>query len=195
MPLNPVVLGLLLVEKVGPTDPLGIAGYMAMGAPIVTWTLANLQAVPGMNIPLIAAGAVIGGEGGFSAGSTAPLKTALAAAIGISDAAGLEKLGIVTQHYADTLVQFGKIDPSGLIAFTGPPPPPIGPVTGTGGLILDGEFRFFEALEVTDAPGIEKWTAFGEALKEHLESSALITPAGMQNPAVGGAVIGTGTVS
>ncbi len=197
MPLNPAVLGALLVAEVGPTDPLGIAGYMAMGAPIVSWTLSSLVADPTKGTPLIAAGATILGTGGFNAGSTATLKTALAAAVGIKDAVGIAKVGIVVQHYADTLATKGQIVPLSLIGYIGPSPPgpPIGPVTGTGTVVLSDDFKFYEALNVTDAPGIAKWKAFGNALKTHLQTAALVTPAAMLNPAAGGLVTGTGTVS
>lgn len=193
MPMNPIALGALLVSKVGPTDALGIAGYIAMGVPFVSWTAANVTVSPTLGIPLIAAGPKIVGTGGLIVGDSSPLIQALASAIGIQDAAGIEHMGKAVKHYAAVLKEHGQVNTDALVAFAGPAPPPSGPVSGTGGIKVAKDFDFATALNVQDAPGKALWKAFGEALKEHLESAATIAPT-MTN-LIGGPVTGSGPVT
>lgn len=192
--MNPALLGAALVADLSVTDPVGAALFLAMPAPIITWISSNVQADPTKNVPLIAVGTSIVGEGGFTCGSTNTLTTAIASAIGMTDPVGISKMSLVTQHIADTLSNYGHINASSLIAYAGPAPPPTGPVSGTGGVTLSQPFTFYTALSITDAPGIQYWTAFGDALQDHLESFAVIAPT-MTNPASGGVVSGTGALS
>ena len=191
--MNPAILGLAVVESLEVTNPVVAALLIAMQAPLILWTTANVQANPLMNIPLIAAGPAVVGQGGFTVGSPDALTGIVSAALGMVDPAGMSKMGIITKHYAATITQFGQIDATGLVAFAGPAPPPIGPVAGTAKMKLAKPFTFWKALALTDAGSIEKWTKYGDALKTHLETFALITPA-MTN-AIGAPLTGTGTVS
>lgn len=192
--MNPVALGAAVVAALDMTDPVGIPLMMAMQVPIITWTIANVVAVPTMGTPLIAAGPVVTGTGGFTVAPSTPLTVLIASALGVTDGAAIAKMELMTAHYADTIRTYGVIDPSALVAYAGPAPPPTGPVAGFGKMLLTQPFQFYTAMGITDAPGIAKWTAYGNALKSHLEAFAIITPA-MINPAPFGPLTGTGVVT
>lgn len=197
MPINGAVLGAAFVAGVQPTDPLGIAAWLAIGGSWASWTMANVSALATAgDVPLIAVGAAIEGDGGYVAGPSPVLGLLLAASAGTIDPTGIAKWLIVASHYTEVFGTTATIDGGTLIAYTGPSPPgpPVGPVSGTGKVLLPEDWNFSSALEVKDEPGIQKWEAVASALKTHITSLGLITPT-MQNPAVGGPVTGTGTLS
>jgi len=193
MPLNPVILGLDIVQRLEVTDPVAAVLLLAMPVPIIQWTIANVTVSPTLGIPLLAAGPLIVGTGGLIIPDTAPLTQLIASALGMTDPVGVAKMGIITAHYAEVMAEHGQVKTDLLLAYAGPAPPPSGPVAGTGGITVAQPFKFWEALELTDAPGIAKWTAFGDALKDHLELFATIAPT-MTN-LIGGIVSGTGAVT
>lgn len=193
MPINGALLGAAFVAGVQPTDPLGIADWTALGAAWATWTIANVTASAIGPSPLIALGPVITGQGALIPGPAPALGVLLAAAALTADAPGLEKWLIAATHYTAVLASAGGINPTTLIAYANPLPP-IGPVSGVGGISLAQDFDFAGALNVTDTAGIAKWKAVGSALKTHLTALGLVTPA-MTNTAPAGPVIGTGVLS
>jgi hypothetical protein len=195
MPMNAVVLGAQVVADLGVSDPVASGLLIAMQAPICVWTASNMKVSPTANIPLIAAGTAITGEGGFTYSDVPSLTNAIASAIGMTDAVGLSKMSIVTQHYADTIRDHGIVLATSLVAFVGTPPPPTGPVSGTGKILLMEDFKFYEALNITDDAGIETWTKYGASLKTHLEAFADVLPGTMMNPATGGPVTGEGQLA
>lgn len=203
MPMNAVVLGLQVVVDLEVTDPVVAGLLIAAQVPLINWTKSNMKADPSIGSPLLnlkAAGAAITGIGGFSYTDVNALTNALCTAIGLTDPVGKTKAAIVTQHYADTIAAYGKILPSGLIAFTGPAPPDPGPVTGTGKIFLDGDFTFYTALGLTDALSIATWTTFGNSLKLHLNTFGDVQPnlpstGTMVNPSIGGNVTGLGVLA
>jgi hypothetical protein len=190
--LNPAVLGLEIVAATIPTDPLGIIAHMAIAAPLMLWTASNVTVNPLGGVPLVAAGPKVVGTGALVVADPTPLIQILCAAIGILDDPGVAKVGTIVTHYAEVM-RTGQVNTALLVAYAGPAPPPSGPVSGTGAILIPGEFDFKTALEVTDAPGMAKWDAFGAALKSHIEANSMISPT-MVN-AIAGPLTGSGAVT
>lgn len=195
MPMNPQVLGASFVVATQNTDPIGAALMLATGGPFVLWTLTNvIVSATGGPSPLIAAPPLITGRGSLVVGPSQSLGLLLAATVGATDLASIEKWLAVAAHYAKKLR-----DEAGIFVVTAlvpwlSPLPPAGPVSGVGvGIAFDSPLDFKSALEIDDAVAGAKWDAIGAALELHLKLIT-ITPA-MTNLFTGGPVAGVGAIA
>lgn len=194
-------IGPQLAAAAGSTDPIGIGAWASIGA-VICGTLptcfTSFDATKGT--PMLAVAAVIAPDtGGFVKSSHLALGAALAAASLSLDAAGIEKWLNIAEALVSWIDVHGHYSGTGLVAYTGPAPPPNGAVTGSGGVSFDDENvgpSLAEAAGSTDEAGIAKWTAIGAVIIATIKSNGMLTPQpSMQNPAVGGPVVGTATFS
>jgi hypothetical protein len=191
VPLNPGVLGPALIAASGTTDPIGAAGWIAISAVWVPWTIANTIVNPLGGTPMIAAGPVITGGGQLIVGPGVTLGPLLALSAGSLDAAGIEKWTAVANEFSRWLGTCA-VNPATLIAYVGPIPP-VGPVTGVGTLALVGKPDFATAIGLTDEAGVAYWGAVADAVALQM-TLAVMTPV-MTNTAPAGPVTGTGTIA
>lgn len=148
----------------------------------------------------VAAGVVLPDSGGFVTNSvqSAAFGAALAVSAGSVDAPGIAKWLAIGNAIVDWMGSKGCYGSSGLVGYAGPAPPTNGSVTGTGAVAFTDENigpTLAEAAGSTDDAGIEKWGDIGAAILDAIKMNGAIAPGTMQNPAVGGPVVGTGTFS
>lgn len=193
MPINGAVLGAQIVAAIQPPDPLGIAGWMAIGGVFASWSMTAIVNPLG-GTPLIAVGPVVTGTGVLVPGPVPALGMGLAAASGaVADPVAVAKWMLVAAEAAKWMLT-GGVNPLTLIAYASPIPP-TGPVSGVAQLVFSGgPADLATAVGATDAAGIAKWTAVATAWKTHLETLGLVQPT-MTNPGVGGPLTGTGAIS
>lgn len=198
MAISAAVLSPLIVEAVAPSDVLGAVGWTAIGGVIATWLLTGVP-TPTAGTPLVAVGAVVEGEGQIVyADAGASLGVLLAAAAGSADPAGLAAWAAVGLALGDWMNSNAVIDPSTLVAVPGVNPAAL---TGSGGVAFKAEDTselgqaLADAAGSTDDPGIERWTAIGDAIIEHMTSAAVVNVGSMQSPGPGGPVTGAGTLA
>ena len=195
MPINPAVLAPDIVEAAGSTDPLGIAGWTAISGVIATWLKTGVP-TPTLGTPLVAAGAVVSGEGkivyGDGGASLGPLLAAASASV---DAAGIAAWAAVGLALGGWMNGNAIINPSTLIAVPGVNPAPL---SGFGKVAFKGTGlgqALASAAGSTDDPGIERWAAIGDAVTAHMTENAVMNVGAMQAPGPGGPVTGLGTLA
>jgi len=190
VPFNPAILGPALIVGSGTTDPIGSAGWIAIGANIVAWTISTCTLNPLGGTPLLAVGPLVTGTGVIVPGPTPILGLTLAASSGSVDPAGIAKWSAVAAEYGRWLATFG-CNPLGLVAWVGPIPP-VGAVAGTCLLAPVGKPDFATAIGLTDAPGIAHWGAVADAVALQV-ALGTVTPA-MTN-AINGPLLGIGALT
>lgn len=195
MSINAAALSPALVEAAGSTDVPGIAGWTAIGAVIATWLLTGVP-TPTLGTPLVAVGPVVEGEGQIVyADGGASLALPLAAASGSADPAGLAAWAAVGLALGAWMNSNAVIDPSTLVAVPGVNPAPL---SGVGAVAFAGSDlgeKLAEAAGSTDDAGVERWTAVGDAIIDHMSSAAVVNVGTMQSPGPGGPVTGVGTLA
>lgn len=195
-------IGPQLAAAAGSVDPVGVLAWASIGAAICSslpGCITNFDPTKG-TVMLVAAGVVLPSSGGFSTNpaSAAAFGIVLAASAGSVDGVGISKWVAIGNAIVDWMGSKGCYGSSGLVGYTGPAPPANGPVTGSGQVGFTDENigpSLAEAAGSTDAAGIAKWTAIGAVIINAIKTNGAIAPATMQNPAVGGPVVGTGLFS
>lgn len=204
MPLSAAsgTLGIELAAAAGSVDAVGVAAWTAIGATIcgsLPGCITNFD--PTKNtVMLVAAGVVLPESGGFTtnAATAAAFGLSLAGSAGSVDAAGITKWVAIGNAIVDWMGTYGCYGATGLLGYAGPAPPANGAVTGTGKVAFTDETigpALATAAGSEDEAGVAKWAAIGAVIIAAIKTNGAIAPASMQNPAVGGAVVGTGTFS
>jgi hypothetical protein len=195
-------LGPALAVAAGSTDPVGIAAWTLIGATICGTLPGCITSFdPTKNtVMLVTAGVVLPNSGGFVTNpvSAAAFGLSLAASSGSADAVGVAKWVNIGTAIVDWMGAYGSYGVAGLVGFPGPAPPTNGAVTGLGSVAFTNEDigpSLAAAAGSTDEAGILKWTAIGGVILTAIKTNGAIAPGSMQNPAVGGPVVGAGSFS
>lgn len=188
------ILGPLIAATLRTPDAAG--AWSATLTVLGTWLPVNTVVMPGT---MEAVGATVEGAGAFVVfGDVQELGTKLALAAGSppTDLDAIARWTGVGRGIVEHLMAAGSVDPAGFTA-----PGAGGPLTGTGAVTYNGAEAALGPLIVRhvgaeDAAGIGGWMMYGLNLAQQIAANAsvLATPIGLNAPAGGGPITGTGSI-